>query len=130
MNKNCDSNTELFWSPFMEKFREADYLEEHPEVLAMLSSEDLDEAKSAESLLSDEKTKHNNLYELATATARNECASCPALDWCRNMVLNTEDPIYGIAAGMNERERRAYRKSGGTIVGRGEAAELLLNGVE
>lgn len=129
MNKNCDSKTELFWSPYMERFRDEDYLEDHPELADLLASEDPDEVRGVQDILREEKTKHNNLYELATATARNECASCPALEWCRNMVLRTEDPIYGIVAGMNERERRAYRKSDGAIVGRGEAAELLLNGI-
>jgi|GEM_PF-6788364 len=47
--------------------------------------------------------------------ARNLCITCPALVKCRQYVLRTTD-VAGMAAGMTERERDAWRDRHGLAV--------------
>lgn len=112
MEMKCTNNLDLFSSPYLEEFSEAAFLEDNPHA----SAENIEAARIA----------HNQFHELAVAAARTECFSCPVLETCRKMTMDIKEPVYGIMAGMDAGERRAYRESGGKIIGIGAAAEALL----
>lgn len=112
--QNCTDKADLFASPYMEDFSKEDFLEDNPEATAK-------EIQAA-------YTAHSNLQSMAVATAKSECYACPALEWCKQQALKIEEPVYGVMAGMTEKERRKFKKSGGTKLVLDSATAALLAG--
>lgn len=110
--QNCVEKADLFASPYMEDFSKDDFLEDNPEATAK-------EVQSA-------YTSHSNLQAMAVASAKTECFTCPALEWCKQQALKIEEPVYGVMAGMTEKERRKFRKSGGKELVLDSATTALL----
>lgn len=89
-------NINLFSSKYVEPFSAPDFKEENPDA----TQEELEAAKE----------EHEQTYLASRDIARDICATCPVLEQCRNWVLSTSEPVYGITAGMTRREQGQARR--------------------
>ena len=83
----------LFASRYAEPFDKADYLFENPQ------------AKKDRGMVEKAEMLHTINHLAVTSQCRNVCAECPFLDECREWVLSFDEAVYGVVAGMTERER-------------------------
>lgn len=89
-------NINLFSSKYVEPFSSPDFKEDNPSA----TPEELEAAKK----------EHDATYLATREIARDICATCPVLEQCRDWVLSTTEPVYGITAGMTRREQGQTRR--------------------
>lgn len=89
------ANRNLFFSPFLGRFDRRDVLDENP--------------NSTEEEILEKQKQHRVKNRVLTEQAKAICASCPILAACTEYANSMNLPIYGVVAGMTEKERRARK---------------------
>lgn len=91
-----EENKELFFSPFLGRFDKRDILEEAPD--------------STEEYILAQQKKHRARGAILIAQAKETCNRCPILSACLEYSDSVDAPIYGVVAGLTDKERRARRE--------------------
>lgn len=111
----CATNEEaqkLFMSPFLEKFSENDFYEDHIGNEKLSTSELEAKKKGLQPLLEEKRTEHELAYSIYTGMAKSFCQQCPVFELCNEYRIEKEQEgveFYGVIAGLTNEERKSRK---------------------
>lgn len=98
----------LFMSPFLEKFSENDFYEDHIGNESLTGKELAEKKRELQPLLEEKRTEHELSYSIYTGMAKSFCQQCPVFDMCeeyREIQEMNGVEFYGVMAGKTKEER-------------------------